>query len=395
MTVDPIVDALVRASEREFQDAVTRVRDADSVIVEAADGAWKQKAHALPAEVNKLLRTIDLPSLRVQALGAIEETLFGWQDRRNSRRALDIATVRAAWRRSLVGLQRSETLRVVRLAVDDAKHLAQIQKLQAHECASALPKWQEEPAVQHGVLHVRDVRRGTATFGVRSYPEATPVEVVVYTVRQWTSSTGKTKPRCWDLTAGSGTVFDVITTVFGGRVVGTDIAIDNAATIYGDLRDAGQHSRHRRAPKFFPGDEVPVDVIRRPDLVFVHPPSRGWPACAWIYGRDRVPSLTRDVGVLLERAQYVEVIADAARVALAQLADGGLMSVLVPEYVRCHQEISADPGTADALLAAIADVATLIERHTVVDDAPVRQASLGTTRGPVEHLILAKKLVSA
>jgi hypothetical protein len=36
---------------------------------------------------------------------------------------------------------------------------------------------------------------------------------------------------------------------------------------------------------------------------------------------------------------------------------------------------------------------TLIDRHRVVDELPVRQASLDYSRGPVEHLILGRRVM--
>lgn len=390
MNAELEVAELVQAAQSEFGRIATEHVPEQLAAEKLSADAWRGSVRALPTAVLTLLRTIDLTTLRMQALETIEAELFGWDARHDAGRALDNATVGSLWRRSLSAARRAETLRTIRRVVDQTKLVAQILKLQAHDCASALPDWQEEPEVQEGVLHVRDVHRGAATFGVRSYPEATPVEVVVYVVRRWIDTTHRAKPRCWDLTGGSGTVKDVVTTVFGGHVIGTDIALDNASTVYGDLRDAGRHSRHQRARKRFAGDQVPTGVIARPDLVFIHPPSRGWPACSWVYGRD-VVATSRDLGLLLERDQYVRVVADAVRAGLAHMADGGLVSVLIPEYVRLHQQLTADFGTADLLLEKIADVSTLIERHAVVDDAPVRQASLGTSRGPLEHLILTRK----
>ena len=90
-------------------------------------------------------------------------------------------------------------MKVVRLAVDDAKRIAQVQHLQEHAVPSSLPAWQREPRLVGGILHVRDVSRGTPTFGVRSYPEATPIEVVVYVAKLWMKSTGQQHPRTWDL----------------------------------------------------------------------------------------------------------------------------------------------------------------------------------------------------
>lgn len=382
------VESMVAEVRREIDDppglSPRRVNDRG-----VPDPEWKRLARAVPDQVAKLLRTIDLLSLRTQALEQIEQELFGWRDRREGYRSLDTATVRSAWHRALLGSARAETMRVVRHVIDDTKHLAQIQKLQSHECASVLPLWQAHPRVRDGVLYTRDVSRGTLTFGVRSYPEATPVEVFVLVVRMWMQRAGKRRPLCWDMTAGSGTGHDVITHVFGGLVISTDIALDNGNTVYGDIRDAGRLSHHGGC--VLPMERGPEKFIKRPDLVFVHPPSRGWPACAWVYGRD-TRAVSQDVGLLLERDAYGGALADAIKAAADYVAVGGLISVLVPEYLRIHQAVWPEHGMADVLLKQVAAACTLVERHAVVDEQPVKQASLGTTRGPIQHLILSKRV---
>jgi hypothetical protein len=388
MTLEREVEAMLAELRREVSDAsCASARGVNDRGV--PDSECKRLARAVPDQVARLLRTIDLLSLRTQALAQIELELFGWRDRREGYRSLDTPTVRSQWHQAVSGSARAETMKIVRHVIDDTKHLAQIQRLQAHECASALPSWQAKPQVRDGVLNTRDVSRGSLTFGVRSYPEATPIEIFVLVVRMWMQRTGKQRPLCWDMTGGSGTGHDVITTVFGGQMISTDIALDNGKTVYGDIREAGRLSHHRGRVGVL--ERGPEKTVKRPDLVFIHPPSRGWPACAWVYGRD-TRAVAQDLGVLLERDLYVGALADAITASVGKLADGGLISVLVPEGVRLHQTVVHDPGIADALLERLAAICTLVEQHAVVDEQPVRQASLGTTRGPVEHLILAKKV---
>lgn len=385
-SLDPEVEAMVAEVRREIAAATAQQR----VGANAGEpDNWKHLARALPPEVRRLVRTIDLLSLRVQALNHIERKVFGWEERRAGKRVLDTSAARIAWKRACSGERREATIRTVRYLIDDHKQLAQIQKLQDHQCALTLASWQEKPVVSQGTLHTRDVARGTPTFGVRSYPEATPIEVFVLVVQLWMERTGKSRPRVWDLTGGSGTGADVITTVFGGRVISTDIALDNGKTIYGSIRSVGRVSRHGGPVSIL--ETGPDLVVTRPDITFIHPPSRGWPACCWIYGRDRGPLLAQDLGLLVERERYVEAISTAIRAAARRLASDGLVSVLVPEYFRLHQEVLDDPGAADAIVASVADICTVVDRHAVVDDEPVRQASLSRTRGPLEHLILAKK----
>jgi hypothetical protein len=385
-------DSLIAEMEREFSSLSCH----DSKDVEREDdyeAEWKYSVRTLPDDIAKLLNTIDLLSLRVEALNQIEHELFRWTDRKSKSRRLDAACVRMAWRSAVSGPQRSKTLRIVRHIVDDKKHVAQIQKLQAHECALALPSWQGNPQIKDGILYIRDVTRGTPTFGVRSYPEATPIEIPVLITNIWTRMTGRGRPNCWDVTAGSGTVYDVITTIYKGKVVGTDIAIANDITCYGDIRNIGHHPRHEHKPKLLPGDKGPKTVITRPDLVFIHPPSRGWPACYHIYGPDLEMACSQDIGVLMERKEYVAVIGEAILTAISRLAPGGLISVLIPEYIRCFSKITDDVGTTDELLNYVDIKCTLIDRHRVVDEAPVRQASLDYFRGPLEHLILGRRVM--
>jgi hypothetical protein len=396
----PDLEDLLEALAREFPETEPRTSGAENE--ESPDASedrgraranWKVAVQTLPPEVTRLVGTIDLMTLRRSALGSIEEDLFGWANRTSAEGRLDVAAVRRAWRRALSGPQRDATLKVVTRAVDDVKRVAQAERLQEHEVASRLAAWQECPQVVGGILHVRDVSRGARTFGLRSYPEATPIEVVVYVVALWTKRTGREHPHSWDLTAGSGTVHDLLTTIFGGVVAGTDIAIDNRTTVCGSLDEPGEHAlpRERGVPGVF---RAPAPRVTTPDLVFLHPPSRGMPACSWLYGLrgrwDVAVHLRSDLAYMADRRAYVERIAKAVRTSLGRLAPGGMLSLLVPEYVRDHQQIAADRGIGDDILHLLGDGARLIERHEVVDDAPVRQTSLDRARGPLVHLILGR-----
>jgi hypothetical protein len=238
------------------------------------------------------------------------------------------------------------------------------------------------------------VSRGALTFGVRSYLEATPVELVVYVVQRWMATAKKSKPQAWDITAGGGTVKDVITGIYHGTVAATDIALDTGATIHGDLEDIGRHPLHAQA-RGIPGiiRARPV-LVPLPDLIFIHPPSRGWPGATWLFGarvRDEiVMNLKRDLAYELNRDAYVGRLVKAIRVGLRRLATGGLLSLLVPEYVRFHQRITPDPGIAGAIVRSLGTDAVVLERHEVVDVRPVRQASMDRARGPLVHVIVTK-----
>jgi hypothetical protein len=393
--LDDLVAAVEQELARVFEEELGDPKGRPAVVEGArARGRWNIARKALPPEISKLLGAVDLPALRMEVLENVENDMFGWSDRASDHGRLDQAAVRRAWRQRLWGPQRGATMKTLRHAVDNIKGVAQIQLLQEHQPVSNLPRWQIDPKIVEGILHIRDVSRGTPTFGVRSYPEATPIEVVVHVVRKWMQRTGRQHPRTWDPTAGSGTVHDVVTAIFGGTCAGTDIAIDNGITMYGDIDDVGAHplhTQHRGVPGVF---EVPAVRVTTPDLVFIHPSSRGWPGCSWLYGyrnREEVNfNLNLDLAYTLDRGAHIERIAKVVRTSVRRLAPGGLISLLIPEYVRFHQELAPDRGIATDLLRTLSAEALLIERHEVVDDHPVRQTSLDRARSPLVHLILAR-----
>jgi hypothetical protein len=101
-------------------------------------------------------------------------------------------------------------------------------------------------------------------------------------------------------------------------------------------------------------------------------------------------NLKRDLAYELNRDAYVGRLVKAIRVGLRRLATGGLLSLLVPEYVRFHQRITPDPGIAGAIVRSLGTDAVVLERHEVVDVRPVRQASMDRARGPLVHVIVTK-----
>lgn len=359
---------------------------------------WRSERRAMPPPAAKLLDSIQVTSLKVEALHRIESQLFGWDSRRVKNRTLDQADVRRAWREAWRPELLTASLKTVRSAIDEVKSLAQIQLLQDHPPAEVLPSWQREPKVTDSVLRVRDVQRGKPTFGVRSYLEPTPVEVVVHVVRRWMRMTRKTRPSVWDPTAGSGTVADVVTTIFGGSVASTDLAVENAVVAFGDLENIGTHHLHRRQHlgrtviRWYSPPQK--GVIATPDLVFLHPPSRGFPGASFLFGSRAGEEITNYLDSDLtyaDRRRWVEVVSNAVRAAIGRLGDGGLLSLLVPEYVRCHQEVADDEGLADGVLARFGtEEVQLVQRWNVIDERPVNQISIGSTRGPLVHLLLRR-----
>ena len=183
--------------------------------------------------------------------------------------------------------------------------------------------------------------------------------------------------------------------IFGGVVAGTDVAIDNNITTCGNLDDVGAHPLHQQHPSVPRVFGAPAARVPAPDLVYVHPPSRGWPACSWLYGArvnsDVRENLERDLAYMLERRTYVGRIAEAVRTAAAPASRRRHPQ---PGNPRVHE---VPPGACSRSrdrgrhpLIRLGPDARLLERHEVIDDAPVRQTSLDRSRGPLVHLVLAQ-----
>jgi hypothetical protein len=352
---------------------------------------WRRLARALPPPVRGILETIDVPWLRNDTAEEIERELFGWEERRvqaaSSRVPVDPAAVRTAWRGRLT-TRPDETLAQVRRIVDENKRTAHYSKVQDREIGRELLPHHQDPTPKDGVLVVRPPpHRRNSYFGVSGYLEATPVEIPVYVARFWQRRIGRTSPAAWDLTAGGNTVAEVLTTVFGSRVVASDIVATDALAAFGDLRDVGflAHHRGNRRPAEILAASV---VVTTPDLVFIDPPSRGGPSHSALYLGDR-PELDL---ACLDRDEYLANILAVLVLASARLARGGLLSLLLREGVRSDQRVGPDESIVTDFLTAAADFpeVMLVDRFRLVEPAPVRQASLATTRPAMTHLLFAR-----
>lgn len=356
---------------------------------------WRDLARRLPVEVRRIFEGIRVHSLRLDALFEAEERLFGWRDRltpppsaAQDWRKLNPLDVSAAYRKALESPRKAATIQHVRWAIDHALHGAQVRQIVQHEVASSVPAGQDpQPVIEGGRIEVRDVPSGEKSFGVRSFLEATPVELVAYTLNLLATDSSFNAIEAWDPFTGGGTVADIVRSR-GGRVVASDLSIGDMVTKYADACDLGRTALHQRGfrPQF-PSHVIPQeDVIETPNVVFLDPGSRGRPSTSSLYFGSDDP---RDLS-LLERDEYIETIANIARVALKRIAEGGLVSLIIREGVRDQQRVTPDEGLGAEIVGRLLDIAYVVDRLEVVYLSPVKQVSLGAGRVPTVHYLLAR-----
>jgi hypothetical protein len=353
---------------------------------------WHRAARALPGPVRRLLETVDVPWLRAETLEEIESEIFGWEERQTSTREgrtvrLDQAGVRSSWS-GLLNAHLAETMSTVRRIVDENKRAAHFTRVQGRDVGGQLLPQHRNPTAKEGVLTLTPPpHRRTPYFGVSSYLEATPVEVPVYVARSWQRRTRGTNPKVWDLTAGSCTVAEVLRTDCGAVVVSSDLVGSDVLDARADLRDAGRIPQHR-GPRQRSENHGQSLVVETPDLVFLDPPGRGLPTHASLYLGLR-PELDF---ALLDRNDYLGEVLGAVVDASTRLASGGLVSVLLREGVRADQRVTVDPTLVAEFVDAAAEFPELdlVDRVVLHEPAPVRQASLASTRYPMTHLLFAR-----
>jgi len=341
--------------------------------------AWKRLASDLPPAVRRMLETIRIPGLRLAALRRAERYVLSGSVRED----LDAARYRALWR-SAWSNRNAETTRAIRLAIDQTLKDVHIARMVEHEAPYCVPTEVRTARVRDGKLTVEDPPSAKPSFGVRSYPERTPPEVVTVAARTWRSRVRHPRPPlAWDLTAGSGTVQDVLR-CNGGRVVSTDLTNNGNGVAKLDARNLG----------CCPGHGQPVQtghfeglVVQHPDMVFLDPPSRGVPTMAEL---DRSDDADRDLASL-DRNVYIEIVATIVSKSVERLAAGGLVSLLVREGVRNHQHITQDSGVADAIMGALAAGIQVVGHHEVVYAHAANQVSVGSARCPMVHLLLGRR----
>lgn len=358
------LDSVEEEVERVFKDEPAE-----------ATPSWRSWVRSLPPAVRTAVLTIDVPMYRMECISEIEMRLFGWIDRARSHDTcpgsmvpLLPVEVRTAYTRALAADRREQTLRLVRHVVDQVKRRGFVRRLLDGRRQTTFP---DEPRLTRGGIHCEDPESRTdATHGVRSYLEATPVQVVEFVV-DFLKEYGQTEVgRVLDLTAGSGTVTDVVA-AHGGRVAERDLGPVRDRTHALDLRQV-----HRAA-----------EAGRRFDIVFMHPPSIGRP-----HQVEMNQGLVQGDLSRVHPDEWVAVVLGAIEAALNFLqTDLGLLSVLVPEGVRDHQRVLPLPGMADRIVQGLPESAYVVDRRQLRWGRRARQVSLGRARVPSVHLLVAQE----
>ncbi len=336
--------------------------------------SWRSRVRSLPPAVRTAVLTIDVPMYRMECISEIEMRLFGWNDRVRldetcpaSRVPVQPVEVRVAYNRAFSADRREQTLRLVRHVVDEVKRRGFVRRLLDGRRQSSVP----EPRLTRGSIHCEDpAARTEATHGVRSYLEATPVQLVEFVVGFLKENGGADVARVLDLTAGSGTITDVVA-AHAGRTAERDL---------GPVRDRSHALDLRQVNRA-------AEAGRRFDLVFMHPPSIGRP-----HPVEMNQGLVQGDLSRVHPDEWVAVVASAIEGALRFLQpDHGLLSVLVPEGARDHQRVLPLPGMADRIVERLPEGAYVVDRRQLRWGRRARQVSLGRARVPSVHLLIAQE----
>lgn len=361
----PDAEGLTRRDRRILGLEQAEVQESrTSPLVPSLTTTFRRRTRGVPPMVTRLVRTLDVPVYRIECLDEIEQLLFGWEDDREKLGPIEIIR---CWDEAMSRPRREETLGLVRRVVDRRKRLGYVRKLQDLDRQKEPLPFEWRP----GSLVCEDPQERTEpTFGVRSFMEATPVQVVAFAIEVLTAFGSRKPKKVLDLTTGSGTVTDLVR-AHGGHVVERDLDPVRDGCLPLDLREV------ERA--------VPAD--RRFDAIFVHPPSIGTPHPM---DPSRDPG-RRDLSWATPE-QWTEVVSTAVTKALTFLHPGhGLLSLLVPEGVRDHQKVHAYPGMADQILQRLPENAYVVDRRPLTWRRRAKQVSLGTNRVPSVHLLIARE----
>ena len=361
------------------------------------------------AVVEYVQAAIGMPDYRRDALDLAERRLG------IDRAKMDRALVRARWTARWARAERSKTLSIVEDAVNEILRRDHLGRLVVDRRFAELPQDLRHPDVREGVLTVKDARTAVGAVHIRAFLECTPPEIVVRTAyvaaehrRRLNLRTAYPFPLAWDVTSGSRTVPRVLGGL-GGQVVASDLT-PHFNDIKLDARDLGLATQHRlpfvrrarTAGEMMarPGlDEAELSVDH-PHIIYFDPPSRGWPTHQELYG-DGAPSdqdLGRDLAEL-DRDTWVTVVGGVAVLALLHLGVGGVVSLLVREGRRERERVFPEEGVADEVLGfireRIPDVVVLDDLRVVYDPVHTcNQRSLGASRLPMRHVVLAKGATS-
>jgi len=233
------------------------------------------------------------------------------------------------------------------------------------------------------VLSIEDGPTTSLTLGAARYLEQTPVDLLRWVHAIWLDSQSKDgnvgleqpRPVVWDLTAGSGTGRDYFGDVHQCKVDSFDLVVADSRTTSWDVRE-----------QFLPVvkrayDELPFE---RPDLVFFDPPTRGLPLHSQLYGTDVHAA---DIG-LLDRADWIQKVAEIAIRATRHMTEDGFVSLLVRCGFRFHSEVGHDLAALDDIKAELRGRAMIIHEMPVIFRQRCNQTSIGHARAPAVHLLL-------
>lgn len=247
----------------------------------------------------------------------------------------------------------------------------------------------------NGALVVDEAPPAKNSVGVPAYMEQTPPAIVWWVLETWRSGrppVSRKVPQAWDITAGSGTVTDLLEHLQGGTVIGTDLAPTYYGIGLGDARDVGRLAEHRLNGTRWPANRL-EKVVARPDLVFVDPPSRGSPTHSEVYderkGRFTGHRVDQDLAVL-DKSDWVEAVAKISTTAVSHLAPGGFVSLIVRAGTRSKGKVTPEPELVDEVKCALGRGVRLVEEHPIHFRGRKKQFSLGKNRVPATHLLLAR-----
>ena len=349
---------------------------------------------------------IEMGDYQADALDLAERTLG------IHRQTMDRAQVRAAWKRAWARPRRAATQRVVEDCINFVLRRDHVGRLTVDLRFQQLPENLRHPDVKDGVMTVKDPKRTRGAIYLRSYMEVTPPELLVRSVHVaagYRKTLGLTTcypfPLCWDVTDGSGTARKVLGAM-GGQVVCSDLTA-HFGCITLDVRNIGEAERHKLPffRRYRTGDQkaaVPSGTddlsTNKPHMVFVDPPSRGTPSHQEVYGDGAI--MEHEMGLdlaELDRETWTNVVGWVVVVALLDhISEGGVVALTVREGRREREHVSPEEGVTEDVLGVIREGVPDLE---VLDDVRVvydrvhtcQQTSLGASRLPMRHLVLAVK----
>ncbi len=356
--------------------------------------------------VRQVADAIYMPDYQADALDLAERTLG------IHRQTMDRAQVRARWKTAWARPRRAATQAVVEDCVNHVLRNDHIGRLVVDKRFQQLPEELRHPDVNNGVITVTDPKRTRGAIYLRSYLEVTPPELVVRSVHVASGYRQKLGmrtcypfPLVWDVTAGAGTTRRVVGAM-GGQTVCSDVT-PMFDFIKLDVRDIGEATQHKlpllrrtlsQEAKHRPHLDAEGLSVNKPHMVFVDPPSRGTPSHQEVYGDGAI--MEHEMGLdlaELDRDAWVNVVGWVVVVALLDhISEGGVVALTVREGRREREHISPEEGVTEDVLGVIREGVPDLE---VLDDVRVvydrvhtcQQTSLGASRLPMRHLVLARK----